>query len=162
MKNIALLLILAFVTVSSFNSCKKKYPENKYGSLKRPANRLCGGKVWELEKYYVNGVVDTYYDGQYYKQTYSELCVGGGDMKCNTGLLVVECLLFSPSLSFSWNLSTDESTFQSVEVGDPLTPTTPNKQILKLNKNDFWYKYTDQGGTMHEFHLKRKRTFGKN
>ncbi len=162
MKNIALLLILAFLTVSSFNSCKKKYPENKYGSLKRPANRLAGGRVWELEEYYINGVLDSYYAGQYYKQTYSELCVGGGDMKCNTGLLIVECLLFSPSVSYTWTLSKDESSFTSVEVGSGYSPSIPDKVITKLTRNDFWYKYTDQGGTMHEFRLERKRTFGKN
>ncbi len=161
MKRLVLVFVILISVGSITNSCKKKYPENKFGSFKRTANRMGNGKVWELDKYLMNDVNQTLYDGQYYKQTYSELCVGGGDMKCNKGLLVVESLLFSPSLSYTWELSEDETTFTSILVGDPLTPSTPKRTIRKLTRNEFWYVYTDENGNKQEFHLKRKHTFGK-
>jgi hypothetical protein len=155
MKKLVFALVLLSLIGSITTACKKKYPDDKWGSFKRPANRL-SGKTWELETYLLNDQVDHTYDGTYYTQSYSELCFGGGDMKCNEGLIVVNSLIFSPGLSYNWKLSADESTFQSVEVGSAWTPTTPNKSILKLSKNHFWYVYTDEGGTKHEFRMKRK------
>lgn len=156
MKNVLFALALFGLLLPSATSCQKKYPENKFGSFKRPANRLTS-HVWELEAYYIDNELNHDYDSQYYTQTYSELCVGGGDMKCNEGLLTVNALSFNPGLSFLWKMSEDESTFQSVQVGEPYTPTTPNRQILKLTKKEFWYTYVSENGTKHEFRLKRKK-----
>ncbi|MEN9442435.1 MAG: hypothetical protein RLZ33_2512 [Bacteroidota bacterium] len=160
MKKIGSVVILLLCLGASVSSCQKKYPENKFGSFKRPSNRLCGGKVWELEDYFMNDERQILYDGQYYKQTYSETCFGS-ETKCNSGVLIVESLLFSPGLSYYWYLSDDEETFTTVEAGEAITPTTPKKKILKLTKNEFWYVYTDTNGQKHEFHLTRKHTFGK-
>lgn len=156
MKRIILIAVLLGLFSGGIVSCKKKYPDDKIGSFKRPANRLTS-KVWELEAYYFNDELDHTYDGLYYTQSYSELCVGGGDMKCNEGLIIIKSLIFDPGLSYYWALSEDESTFTSAEVGSSISPTTPKKKILKLTKNHFWYSYTDEFGSKHEWRLKRQK-----
>ena len=142
-------MLVAFSLII-LSGCKKKYPENTFGSFERPTTRLVEN-IWYLDVYLVDGVVDNLYKGQKYKETYSELC--GTGVKCDEGSTTSECLLFELGKSYYWKLSDDENSFKRTEVGssgglyDEIT-------IVKLTNRAYWYSF-EKNGIKYEFRFKK-------
>ena len=150
MRNRIIGFSLVFISLLLIDGCKKKYPENTFGTIKSPARRLTS-RVWYLDEYYVNDVIDYTYKNKKYKETYSELC--GTSVNCNEGSVCAECILFDPGKTYYWTLSKDENTFKRSEVGT-VGNFYDEISILKLSNNSYWYSY-NKDGVKYEYRLKR-------
>lgn len=144
--------ILTGLFAITVNSCKK-YDEG--GFVSKTEKRLTA-HTWKLSKYLRNGIDETtilYIKN--YEETYAG--VGGGsfsrsyfddndDFKSETG---------------TWSFEEGEkkliiSGVGSVEITNETgTVSSSYFNILKLDKDEFWY-YFDNGGDKHEFRLIKK------
>jgi hypothetical protein len=149
MKNVFKATGLVALSILLMTSCKK-YDEG--GSVNRTEKNLV--KSWKLEKYLRNsvdetslliitGYEETYSDNGNLSRTFTE---EDGTLRSETG---------------TWKFDKDlkklnVSGLGSVEI-TAVTGTVSSSyyNILKLDKDEFWYYYTN-GSDKHEFHLIKK------
>lgn len=142
-------LVLATLFAITINSCKKY---NEGGLIGQTEKNL--KQSWTLQKYlrngtdetsvlYIKNYEETYSDGDSYSRTYidkdNETASENGTWKFDRG---------QEKLNISG--------VASMEITDEAgTVSSSYYNILKLDKNEFWYYYTN-GSDRHEFHLVRK------
>ena len=149
MKNVFKAAGLVVMSVLLMTSCKK-YDEG--GFVRKTEKNLV--KSWKLEKYLRNSAdetslllisiyEETYSDNGNILRTYIE---ADGSIKSETG---------------TWKFDKDQkklsvSGLGSVDITD-ITGTVSSSyyNIVKLDKDEFWYNYTN-GSDKHEFHLVKK------
>lgn len=149
MKNVFKTAGLIVVSVLLMTSCKK-YDEG--GFVGKTEKNLV--KSWKLEKYLrnstdetslllISGYEETYSDNGSILRTYIDV---DATTKTETG---------------TWKFDKDQkklniSGLSSVEITDATgTVTSSYYNVLKLDKDEFWYYYTN-GSDKHEFHLIKK------
>jgi len=148
MKNIYYSGLLALVL--SFSSCEK-FDEG--GFVSKADERIIG--TWKLEKYLRNGSDET---TTLYISNLQEVYQSGGTM----------IRTFNEKDS---DLNTDDATYEFTSdqkelkisgvssIGDFSSNinsvSSSSLTIVKLYKNEFWYKYTN-GSDVHEFHFKKQ------
>ena len=151
MKTIKLLptLILAGLFAMTINSCKK-YDEG--GLISKTEKNL--KQTWTLQKYLRNGTDETsllYIKN--YEETYS-----GSDSYSRT---YIDKDNNNVSENGTWKFDKEQkklniSGVSSMEITDKTgTVSSSYYNILKLDKSEFWYYYTN-GSDRHEFHLAKK------
>jgi len=151
MKTIKLLttLVLAGLLVVTFSSCKK-YDEG--GLVSKTEKNL--KETWTLQKYLRNGTDETsLLLIKNYEETYS-----GSDSYSRT---YIDKDNNNKSENGTWKFDKEQKKLNisgvgSIEITD-ITGTVSSSyyNILKLDKSEFWYYYTN-GGDRHEFHLSKK------
>jgi hypothetical protein len=149
MKNVFKAAGLVVMSVLLMTSCKK-YDEG--GFVRKTEKNLV--KIWKLEKYirnstdetsllFITGYEETYSDNGSIYRTYIE---ADGSIKSETG---------------TWKFDKDQkklyiSGLGSVEITAATgTVSSSYYNVLKLDKDEFWYYYTN-GSEKHEFHLIKK------
>lgn len=149
MKNVFKAVGFVVMTVLLMTSCKK-YDEG--GFVRKTDKNLV--KSWKLEKYLrnstdetslllISGYEETYTDNGNIVRTYVQ---ADGTIDTDAG---------------TWKFDEDlkkisVSGLGSVEITDVAgTVTSSYYNILKLDKDEFWYYYTN-GSNKHEFHLVKK------
>lgn len=147
-KVIGLLLIFGFLTVM-ISSCKK-YDEG--GQVSKTEKNLKNS--WKLQKYLRNGNDETaIMIIKNYEETYSD-----NDMYYRT-YIDSDNELFTEN-GF-WKFDKEQkrlmiSGVSSLEITDNTgTVSSSHYNILKLDKDEFWYHYTN-GGDRHEFQFVKK------
>lgn len=142
-------LVLAGLLAITLNSCKK-YDEG--GLVSRTEKNL--EQTWTLQKYLCNGVDETsllYIKN--YEETYS-----GSDSYSRT---YIDKDNENVSENGTWKFAKGQkklniSGVSSIEITAKTgTLSSSYFNILKLDKSEFWYYYTN-GGDRHEFHLTKK------
>lgn len=142
-------LVLAGLFAMTINSCKK-YDEG--GPISKTEKNL--KQTWTLQKYLRNGADETsivYIKN--YEETYS-----GSDSYSRT---YIDKDNKNVSESGTWKFDKEQkklniSGVSSLEITDKTgTVSSSYYNILKLEKSEFWYYYTN-GGDRHEFHLTKK------
>lgn len=154
MKKLKLLLtfILAGLVAITMNSCKKY----ESGGLVSKTEKRLTEQTWKLTKYLRNGNDETttlFITN--YEETYS------GENGGSYARSYVDENLDINSEIGSWTFDKDMerliiSGVSSLDIND-LTGSVSSSyyNILKLDKNEFWY-YFDNGGDRHEFRMIKK------
>lgn len=142
-------LFLAGLFALTINSCKK-YDDG--GLIKKTEENL--KKTWTLQKYLRNGADETsFLYIKNYEETYT-----GSDSYSRT---YIDKDNKNVSENGTWKFDKGQkklniSGVASIELTDKTgTVSSSYYNILKLDKNEFWYYYTN-GGYRHEFHLTKK------
>ena len=148
--NLLITFILSGLFTLIINGCKK-YDEG--GVISKTEKNL--NQTWVLHKYLRNGIdetsllyvknyEETYSDSETYSRTYIDK---ESENVTETGIWVFD------KDQKKLNLSGIGSIDISDETG---TISSSTYNILKLDKSEFWYYYTN-GSDKHEFHLIKKK-----
>jgi hypothetical protein len=142
-----LLSILIFTALLAV-SCKKY--ENG-GSLRKAEDNLTGS-TWKLDSYHRNGNDET-----------SSLLISGFTEQFTSEGVIVRSYTDQDGDPFTesgtWQFDSDKMQINLTGVGsielteETSTVSTSDYDILKLDKDELWYSYSN-GGDLHEFRLK--------
>lgn len=146
MKKLFKVLGVLLLAVVVLNSCQKY---DNGGTKARAEKNI--KKSWKIDSYYLDDVdntsellitnfVETFNDDGSYTRTYID---ASGDPIDQSG---------------TWSLDEDKSLINVSGTGSyeltaqTSTVSTSDYTLLKLKKNEMWYKFSN-GGSTHEFHL---------
>lgn len=143
-------IFLAGLFALTINSCKK-YDEG--GLISKTEKNL--EQTWALQKYLRNGTDET---SLLYIKNYEEI-YSGSDSYSRT---YINKDNITVSENGTWKFDKEQKKINisgvgSMEITDKTgTVSSSYYNILKLDKNEFWYYFTN-GGSRHEFHLAKKQ-----
>lgn len=146
-KNQLLMTLATAAMFTAVTSCKKY--DN--GGSKRKAEKNISN-AWVIDQYLMDGVnqtsallisgyVETFVEGGLYTRSYTD---ESGDPQNESG---------------SWSLVDDKDRINVGGVGsyeltaETSTVSTSDYDIIKLTSDELWYSF-ENGGNMHEFHMK--------